>query len=132
ESSCREAARVECGGVPELSYSRPTGVPVRACPARPPDRVGCVGSGRVAMRIRLRDRRAWLVLAAGVAVAGVIVVAATRWWPREEPVPEIPRPDLSAFTERQVQMDVFTAGHQVELQPRSATAWGEYGIVLRA
>jgi tetratricopeptide (TPR) repeat protein len=79
------------------------------------------------MRIRLRNRRAWLAVAAvGVAVAYVV------WTTREKPVPEMPRPDLAAFTEREVQMDVFTAGHRIELQPRLADAWGEYGIVLRA
>jgi tetratricopeptide (TPR) repeat protein len=79
------------------------------------------------MRIRLRRRRAWFVVAAvGVAVACVV------WATRERPVPEIPRPELAAFTEREVQMDVFTSAHHVELEPRSATAWGEYGIVLRA
>src|SRR5437016_4488754 len=83
------------------------------------------------MRIRLRGWRAWFVVAAaGVAVA--FVVWANRWATRKVPIPEIPRPELSAFTERQVQMDVFTAAHRVELRPRSAEAWGEYGIVLRA
>jgi tetratricopeptide (TPR) repeat protein len=62
-----------------------------------------------------------------VAVACVVV-----WATRERPVPEIPRPDLLTFTEREVQMDLFTAAHHVELQPRSAEAWGEYGMILRA
>jgi tetratricopeptide (TPR) repeat protein len=79
------------------------------------------------MRIRLRNWRAWsVVAAAGVGVAYVV------WATREVPVPEIPRPDLAAFTEREVQMDLFTAAHHVELQPRSAAAWGGYGIILRA
>src|SRR5438552_2585901 len=79
------------------------------------------------MRIRLRGWRAWLVVAAaGVAVAYVA------WATREVPVPEIPRPGPSAFTEREVQMDVSGAARRVELEPRSAAAWGEYGIVLRA
>ena len=79
------------------------------------------------MRIRLRGWRAWFVVAAvGVAVACVV------WATRERPVPEIPRPDPSAFTEREVQMDVAGAARRVELEPRSAAAWGEYGIVLRA
>src|SRR5438552_3855429 len=79
------------------------------------------------MRIRLRDWRAWFVVAAaGVAVAYVA------WPAREEPVPRIPRPGPSAFTEREVQMDVSGAARRVELEPRSAAAWGEYGIVLRA
>src|SRR5262245_1257622 len=80
------------------------------------------------MRIRLRRLRAWFVVAAiGVAVGCVV------WWTnREKPAPEIPRPELSAFTEREVQMDLFTTHHHVELQPRSAAAWGEYAIVLRA
>src|SRR5207253_1661704 len=82
--------------------------------------------------IRLpRGRKAWLVLtAAGVVVAGVVGV--TRWLTREAPVPEIPRPDPSAFTDREVLMDVFGAARRVELEPRSAAAWGGYGIVLRA
>src|SRR5438094_9431453 len=79
------------------------------------------------MRIRLRGWRAWFVVAAaGVAVAYVA------WATREVPVPEIPRPGPSAFTEREVQMDVSGAARRVELEPRSAAAWGEYGIVLRA
>src|SRR5262245_14564997 len=82
------------------------------------------------MRARLRGWRAWFVLAAaatGVAVAFVVWRAT-----REVPVPEVPRPDASAFTERQVQMDVAGAMQQVQLAPRSAAAWGEYGIILRA
>jgi tetratricopeptide (TPR) repeat protein len=47
-------------------------------------------------------------------------------------VPAIPRPGPSAFTDEEVKMDVFGAARRVELEPRSATAWGEYGIVLRA
>ena len=79
------------------------------------------------MRIRSRGWLAWLVVAAaGVAVAYVA------WPTRKVPVPEIPRPAPSAFTEREVKMDVYTAAHQIELAPRSAAAWGEYGIVLRA
>lgn len=79
------------------------------------------------MRIRLRSRWTWIVVAAvGVAVTGVV------WATRGGPVPEIPRPGPSAFTEREVQMDMFSSAHHVELNPRSATAWGEYGIVLRA
>src|SRR5438128_409389 len=81
------------------------------------------------MRIRWRSWRAWFVVAAaGVAVATVAYVA---WAIRKVPVPEIPRPGPSAFTEREVQMDVSGAARRVELEPRSATAWGEYGIVLR-
>src|SRR5437764_2285390 len=79
------------------------------------------------MRIRLRAWRAWfLVAAAGVAVAYIA------WATRKVPVPEIPRPGPSAFTEREVQTDVSEAARRVELEPRSAVAWGEYGIVLRA
>src|SRR5712692_7439473 len=82
------------------------------------------------MRIRLRGRRAWLAVAA-LAVAGV-AIAYVVWATREAPVPKIPRPGPSAFTEREVQMDVAGAARRVELEPRSAAAWGEYGIVLRA
>jgi tetratricopeptide (TPR) repeat protein len=67
------------------------------------------------------------VAVAGVAVACVAYVA---WATRK--VPEIPRPGPSAFTEREVQEDVSGAARRVELEPRSAAAWGEYGIVLRA
>src|SRR5438128_7015145 len=79
------------------------------------------------MRIRLRDWRAWFVFAA----AGV-AVAYFAWPTREVPVLRIPRPGPSAFTEREVQMDVSAAARRVELEPRSAATWGEYGIVLRA
>src|SRR5437660_8180321 len=79
------------------------------------------------MRIGLRGWRVWFVLAAaGVAVAYVA------WATRKVPVPTIPRPGPSAFTEREVQMDVAGAARRVELEPQSAAAWGEYGIVLRA
>src|SRR5262245_10683018 len=79
------------------------------------------------MRIRLRDWWAWCVIAAaGVAVAYVV------WAIRKAPAPAIPRPGPSAFTEREVMMDVAGATRRVELEPRSAAAWGEYGIVLRA
>src|SRR5438270_13637302 len=79
------------------------------------------------MRIRLKGRRAWFAVAAvGVVVASVV------WATRERPVPEIPLPAPSAFTEREVKMDVAGAARRVEVEPRSAVAWGEYGIVLRA
>jgi tetratricopeptide (TPR) repeat protein len=81
------------------------------------------------MRIRLRGKRAGFVVAAiGVAVAVAVAV----WVFRKEPSPEIPRLDLSAFAEREVQMELFGAAQNVELHPRSADAWGEYGMVLRA
>src|SRR5262245_39496985 len=79
------------------------------------------------MRIRWRGWKAWFVVAAvGVAVAYVV------WATREVPVPEIPRPGPAAFTEHEVQGDVSEAARRVESEPRSAAAWGEYGIVLRA
>src|SRR5437763_12759147 len=79
------------------------------------------------MRIRWRSWRVWFVVAAaGVAVAYVV------WATRAAPAPKIPRPGPSAFTEVEVQMDVAGAARRVELEPRSAAAWGEYGIVLRA
>jgi tetratricopeptide (TPR) repeat protein len=77
--------------------------------------------------MRLRDWKVWFVVAAGgVAVAGVA------WWWRRASAPEIPRPGPSAFSEREVQEDVAGAARRVEAEPRSAAAWGEYGIVLRA
>jgi tetratricopeptide (TPR) repeat protein len=48
------------------------------------------------------------------------------------PLPEIPRPGPKAFTEYEVKMDVAGAARRVEIEPRSAAAWGQYGIVLRA
>jgi tetratricopeptide (TPR) repeat protein len=80
------------------------------------------------MRIRLRDWRVWFVV---VAAAGVVVAYVT-WATRKVPVPAIPRPGPSAFTEREVMMDVAGAARHVELEPRSAAAWGQYGILLRA
>ncbi len=81
------------------------------------------------MRMRLRGWRAWFV----VAVASVAVASGV-WWAttRKAPLPAIPRPGPSAFTEREVMMDVAGAARRVEQEPRSAEAWGEYGIVLRA
>jgi tetratricopeptide (TPR) repeat protein len=79
------------------------------------------------MRIRWRGWTTWFVIAvAGGTVAGVT------WATRRVPVTEIPRPGPSAFAEPEVQMDVAEAARRVELEPRSAAAWGEYGIVLRA
>ena len=49
------------------------------------------------MRIRLRGWKAWFVVAAA-GVAALYVV----WATRKAPVPEIPRPGPSAFTEREV------------------------------
>src|SRR6516162_1542146 len=78
------------------------------------------------MRIRMRSWKTWLIaLAAGVAALVIF------WAARKGPVPEIPRP-TSAFTEREVQQDVSEAARRVEMEPRSAAAWGEYGMVLRA
>ncbi len=82
------------------------------------------------MRFRLKGWRAWSVVAAlGAASMAVAYVA---WATREARLPEIPRPGTSAFTEREVQMDVARAAGRVELEPRSAAAWGDYGIALRA
>jgi tetratricopeptide (TPR) repeat protein len=79
---------------------------------------------------RLRGRKTWLAVAVSVlAVAGV---GATVWLTRKPSVPEIPRPGPTAFQDREVQMDVAGAARQVEVNPHSASAWGEYGIVLRA
>jgi tetratricopeptide (TPR) repeat protein len=66
-----------------------------------------------------------------VTVAGV-AIAYVAWPTREVRVPEIPRPGPSAFTEHEVQMDVAGAARYVELEPQSAAAWGQYGIILRA
>lgn len=82
------------------------------------------------MRVPLKSWRAWSVVA--VAVAGVVVALVVMWTTRKVPVPDIPRPTQGAFSEREVYMDVAGGARQVEDQPRSATAWGEYGIVLRA
>jgi tetratricopeptide (TPR) repeat protein len=79
------------------------------------------------MRIQRRGWGAWF----GVAAAGV-AVAYVAWATRKVPVPEIPRPGPSAFTEPEVQTDVARAARRVEREPRSAAAWGQYGIVLRA
>lgn len=81
------------------------------------------------MGIRLKGWRAWFVVA---AVAAGVAVAYVAWPTRKVTIPEIPRPGPSAFTEREVQVDVAGAARQVEVNPRSAAAWGEYGIVLRA
>jgi tetratricopeptide (TPR) repeat protein len=72
-------------------------------------------------------RITWLLIA-----AAAVGVATFKWANREMPAPAIPRPGPSAFTEPEVQMDVAGAARRVEKAPRSAAAWGEYGIVLRA
>src|SRR5947209_8498069 len=67
----------------------------------------------------LLGRRSWrlwaVVLAAGCA-------AAVWWWAGRVALPEVPAPDLDPAATRQGVLD----------SPRSAAAWGEYGIVLRA
>jgi tetratricopeptide (TPR) repeat protein len=79
------------------------------------------------MRIRVRDWRVWCaVAAAGVAIAAVV------WATRPGPVPEVPLPAPTAFTEIEVKEDVLGAARRVQQEPRSAAAWGEYGTVLRA
>lgn len=75
---------------------------------------------------RIRWRRWVSLLVVAVAAAAVAYVA----WPSR--TPEIPRPGPNAFTEREVTMDVAGACRNVEDHPRSADAWGQYGIVLRA
>lgn len=81
------------------------------------------------MRVRLKHWKVWGVLAVIVAVAAGVV-----WWfTREAPVPAIPRPDPSKLpSDREVQTDVAGAAQRVEREPRSAAAWGDYAIVLRA
>jgi tetratricopeptide (TPR) repeat protein len=79
------------------------------------------------MRVRFTGWRAWFVVAVAGGAVGYVA-----WASRGVPVPEIPRPLPSAFTEREVQMDVSAAARRIELEPRSAATWGEYGIVLRA
>jgi tetratricopeptide (TPR) repeat protein len=80
------------------------------------------------MRIRLQGWKALLVASvAGVAIGYAAWATFTR-----VSVPEVPRPGASAFTEPEVQTDVSEAAKRVELNPRSAAAWGDYGIVLRA
>jgi tetratricopeptide (TPR) repeat protein len=79
------------------------------------------------MSLRLKGRKWWFAVAAAiVAVAGVV------WATRKGPAPEIPRPDLSKFLEHDVRMDLAGAAENVEKNPDSAAAWGEYGIILRA
>ena len=79
------------------------------------------------MQIRLRS---WKVMC--VVIAAGVAAAYLGWSVRRAQIPEIPRPSSSAFTEPEVQLDVAEAARRVELKPRSANAWGEYGIVLRA
>src|SRR5436305_3924921 len=79
------------------------------------------------MRIRLRGWRLWFVVSAAGAAAAYVA-----WATHQVPVPKIPRPGPTAFTEREVMTDVSGAARRVEDQPRSADAWGQYGIVLRA
>jgi tetratricopeptide (TPR) repeat protein len=84
------------------------------------------------MRSRWRDWRAWFVVAAACVALACVAWAIRKVPGPKTPEPEIPRPGPSAFTEREVQMDVAGAARRVELEPQSAAAWGEYGIVLRA
>jgi tetratricopeptide (TPR) repeat protein len=79
---------------------------------------------------RLRSRQLQLAVVGGIiATIGVAVAVQVR---RRPPVPEIPRIAPSAFVDREVQQDVAALLRQVEDEPWSAEAWGEYGIVLRA
>jgi tetratricopeptide (TPR) repeat protein len=63
---------------------------------------------------------------------GVVAALVADWLIRRTPLPEIPRPDPTAFVYQEVRQDISGAAGKVESAPRSAAAWGEYGIVLRA
>jgi tetratricopeptide (TPR) repeat protein len=78
---------------------------------------------------RLRGRKAWIALVAVGVAAGVSIAV---WLIRRPPLPEIPRPDPAAFVDQEVRQDISEAARKVESEPRSAAAWGDYGIVLRA
>lgn len=70
-----------------------------------------------------------------LAVTGVVLIVClslTYWLMRGRAVPDIPHPATMSFIDQEVKSDVAGAARQVELEPRSAAAWGEYGIVLRA
>ena len=79
------------------------------------------------MRLRMTTWKLWFTVAAAGMALAYVAVATTK-----ASVPAIPRPGPTAFTEPEVQADVSAAARRVELAPKSATAWGEYGIVLRA
>jgi tetratricopeptide (TPR) repeat protein len=70
------------------------------------------------------------------AVAIILAIGASIWliyrFMTGSGLPEIPRPASSTFTDQEVIADVADAARRVEREPRSAAAWGEYGIVLRA
>jgi tetratricopeptide (TPR) repeat protein len=71
----------------------------------------------------------WFTIAAVGVVAGASIAV---WLIRRTPLPEIPRPDPAAFVDQEVRQDISVAAGKVESAPRSAAAWGDYGIVLRA
>src|SRR5436305_39601 len=77
----------------------------------------------------LLGRRCWrlwvVVLAAGCA-------AAVWWWAGRVAPPEVPAPALDPAADPALVADVTAARQGVLDNPRSAAAWGEYGIVLRA
>jgi tetratricopeptide (TPR) repeat protein len=79
------------------------------------------------MRLRLTSWKVWPI----VAVSSM-AIAYVAWANRGPSLPPIPRPGATAFTEPEVKADVSEAARRVELAPKSAAAWGEYGIVLRA
>lgn len=89
------------------------------------------GGKGVSMRNSLGGWKARFALAV-VAIALVVSVWLTHRLIRGRVVPDVPHPDPSSFTDPEVKSDVSGAARRVELEPRSAAAWGDYGIVLRA
>lgn len=77
---------------------------------------------------RPRRRRRWLPIA--LVVAAAAAAGAYFWW-RSPPPPPLPTVDLSK-SEPEVASAVNKALADVTRGPRSAAAWGELGMVLRA
>lgn len=74
------------------------------------------------------NRRA--TIAAAVFV--VLLVAVGVWWRATRvAVPDVPNAELAGSTDPAVAGDLAKARQEVQDAPRSAAAWGEYGIALR-
>lgn len=68
----------------------------------------------------------------GVAVVGVAAAAGGWWWTHRVAVPSPPAVVVTPAADPAFVADIAAARAAVEAAPRSAVAWGEYGLVLRA
>jgi tetratricopeptide (TPR) repeat protein len=68
----------------------------------------------------------------GVVALAAVVLGGGWWlWARTR-LPDIPQPQIAPGADPVIGTDVASAREAVVKRPRSSTAWGEYGLTLRA